>query len=209
MSLRSLRRVAALGCIAASVAACSDMPTEPARPTAGVHPGVSAPSLEVVVPPVQATGLTRRTPLPQNVTVTKTIDAHGGTIRIREAGLRVFVPPGAVSHPVQFTATALAGSLVAYDFGPHGMRFQKPLRVEQELQKLDWGPARTRAHGAWNLEAGYFKDRLQLDQSRGTALVDEFLPMWVDYDVHGQHLAFAVAHFSGYMVSCGRGSTAH
>ena len=79
-------------------------------------------------------GLQRTTPLAAPITVSKVIGADGGTLSIPEAGVTVTVPRGALAQTTTITMTARAGSLVAYDFAPHGITFAKPLVFSQQLR---------------------------------------------------------------------------
>jgi hypothetical protein len=141
--------------------------------------------------------LARRRPLSRDVVASATIGRAGGTLALEEAGLTLTVPPGAVRLPTTFTITALAGDLVAYEFGPHGWIFHKPLRVTQRLQGIDHGALQ----GPLALSAAYFPDRERLDFWRRKAGVDEVLP--VDVDAGRGRVSFSVRHFSGYLVSSG------
>ena len=143
------------------------------------------------------TALERSKALPSDITVRAVIDGRGGTLAIPEAGLRVVVPAGAVSVPTTFTATAIAGRAVAYEFTPHGARFARPLRVTQELRGTNWIGL-----PLLNFRAAYFKDRDQVDPLRALIQVDELLPLSVD--LLRLQLKFEVEHFSGYGVSTGR-----
>ena len=172
------------------------------------HPLPSAsgnrPSLEIVRSPEVASALTREAALAEDITVTASIGERGGSLRISEAGLTVDVPKGAVTgEPITLSVTALAGQMVAYEFGPHGTVFNVPLRVEQKLNGTNWH----KQPDPMVAEAGYFADRSQLDHTLNTAVVDEFLP--ANVDVGKSKLRFDISHFSGYMVSSGRIMIAH
>ena len=73
------------------------------------------------------TPLLRTTPLKASVTASATIGALGGVLAIPSAGITVIVPPLAVLSPTKMSVTALAGSSVAYEFAPHGIKFTVPL----------------------------------------------------------------------------------
>ncbi|PYP79492.1 MAG: hypothetical protein DMD35_07965 [Gemmatimonadetes bacterium] len=57
----------------------------------------------------------------------------GGTLAIVEAGVNVTLPRGALTSTTTITMTARAGSLVAYDFAPHGV----VLAAERRERDLD------------------------------------------------------------------------
>ena len=159
------------------------------------HPLPSAsgtrPSLEIVGSPAVASVLTREAALAEDITVTALIGEEGGSLRISEAGLKVDVPKGAVTgEPIALSVTALAGQMVAYEFGPHGTVFNVPLQVEQKLKGTNWHKQRD----PMVAEAGYFADRSQLNHELNTAVVDEFLP--ANVDVGKSKLRFDISHFS-------------
>lgn len=173
----------------AALVGCAD---ERALPTA---PQSSA--LLGLISPTVVEGVPRLTPLARDITVSKVIDARGGRLSIPEAGLTVTVPRGAVLLPTRFTATAVAGSMAAYDFAPHGALFLAPLRMEQEMSKLDM-----RGLDPSRFQVGYFAGLDLLDVLLNTAVVTELLPLQLDDRVTVGR--WDVRHFSGYMVSSGR-----
>ena len=144
----------------------------------------------------QVTGLTRNTPLAADITVTQAIGSAGGLLSIPQAGVTVFVPAGAVSSQTQFTMTARAGALVAYDFAPHGITFAKPLVMTQSLT----GTSANLLNKSL-LELGYYADASQLFASG--AFVSELTSGFVD--ILGWIFTANIKHFSGYVVGCGRG----
>jgi hypothetical protein len=224
MSLASYTRRALAGLTAlaavALMAACADAPSSPARPLAPSAPSLAnagapdpngAPDEQHANPPawatgsygtslatpVVATGLLRTQPLAASVSVTYTATNRGGYFALPEAGLQVFVPRGAVAAetPLTMTVTALPGNAVAYEFQPHGVVFNKPLIVVQDLRVTNWQTKST------TLDVGYFAGNGDLDPTAGTALVRE--RMLNHLDVTGARLYWAVPHFSGYMVAWG------
>ena len=160
---------------------------------------VDRPSLDVVSPARLAGALTRPLPLAVDVVASQTIGPEGGSFGIPAVGLRVVVPPKAVSAPTNFSVRALKGNVVAYDFSPHGTTFNVPLEVRQDLRTTAWYALPDLA----TMEAGYFSSLNQVDFQNGEALIDEFLP--VTADVKGAKVfKFQVHHFSGYLLSTGR-----
>lgn len=143
--------------------------------------------------PVRA--LTRAAPLAIDISVSAVIGKSGGTISIPEAGLTLVVPKGAVSSDVRFTATALAGKIVAYDFQPHGTTFAVPLQFSQDLRKTSLLTTLT----APLLDGAYFTDASMLNQASGTALVSELRSATVN--LLQFRASFPINHFSGYLVS--------
>jgi hypothetical protein len=140
--------------------------------------------------------LQRATPLPSNVTAAKVIGSGGGTLSVPGTGLTVTVPAGAVSYPTTFTVTALAGRPVAYEFGPHGAKFAKPLTMTQDLRVTYLNQA---SLSYLHFHAGYFTSSTNLIDSLLRAVVSELLPASVSAD--DMVVRFNVSHFSGYLVA--------
>lgn len=148
--------------------------------------------------------LQRTSPLPRDITVSAAIGKSGGTIEIREAGLRFVVPSNALVPPsrqktVTITVTALKGDDVAYTFQPHGLQFREPVRIEQEFKGTTAEGNRSLLEG---VEGAYFPSVTGLDPVSGIASVLEFRPTSVD--VTGSRIKFTVDHFSGYLIASGR-----
>jgi hypothetical protein len=190
MTPRSLSRLGARLLSVLLLAGCASDATAPTAPAA-VVPKPSAALLGLL--PVR--GVTRAVPLARDIAVSAVIGTKGGTITIPEAGLTLVVPPNAVSSNVTFTATALAGRVVAYDFQPHATTFAVPLKFTQDLRKTSLLAALT----APLLDGAYFADNSRLDQKSGLAFINELLPATVD--LLRFRVGFDIRHFSGYLVS--------
>jgi len=134
------------------------------------------------------------------VRVSKTIDASGGTISIPETGLTVSFPVGAVSAPITITITADA-DYVAYKMEPTGTKFLKGVTVTQSLAATEFGlrPLRTQ------LLAAYIADDsvslsgnvpvLELEPSETIfSLLQPLIP---------QAHVWIIRHFSRYMLASG------
>lgn len=184
---RLLLALAAIG-----VAGCSaDSITAPAKIDADASAGLVGDLLGGLI---KKDVLERSRPLSRDYTVSKTIGKAGGTIAIPEAGLTVTFPSGAVSSNTQITVKALAGDLVAYEFGPHGIRFAKPLTIKQDLRVTEWSLLQLKV-----LFGGYYADESHLNENNGTVLLTELLkgvlvPL-------SKEFSFKVDHFSGYVVA--------
>jgi hypothetical protein len=185
-------------------AACADAPAGPTQLAAA--PSLSKASVETKLrfgtsdtlrTPVVAQGLLRTTPLKSAVNVSFEITRRGGHFVVPGTGLTIQVPPGAVpDQPMTVTVSAPAGDVIAYEFGPHGAQFKKPLEMRQDLRGTNW-----QRKLKPTFQVGYFSRSSDLDLGRKSALVREALP--VGLDATGQRLDFDVVHFSGYMVAWG------
>jgi len=141
------------------------------------------------------TPLLRKTPI-TSVTASATIGPLGGVLALPSAGLTVVVPPLAVTTATKMSVTAVAGSSVAYEFEPHGIKFTVPLVATQSLKGTQ-----AQSGGSINplsLFAGYFPDSKQITS------VSELLNLNVN--VLGQTSVLTIWHFSGYIIATGRSS---
>ncbi len=195
MNRSHLRLVAAPAALLLAAGCAGEATTGPQ--SSGMPPAAPSVGLEVANPSVYAQGVRWVTPLRASVSTSMQIGPKGGTIELKQTGLKIIVPKGAVLLNTTIRVTALAGSAVAYDFQPHGSRFLQPLRLEQELKPIAWQKVDPRT-----LEVGYFASPSLLAPLDGVALVSEFLPL--DLDITGSKAKFNVCHFSGYMVASGR-----
>lgn len=180
----------------ALVAGCAQEPvTRPAVPLAveGQPAASVVGTVGSTVTLISATALQRSTPLASSITVVKTIGQSGGTLSIPAAGVTVVVPAGALSAATKITMTARKGSLVAYDFAPHGITFAKPLVFTQQLS----GTRATLANASL-LKLGYYPDDSLLGKT--TALVSEVIGGLVNLLTWS--FSAPIKHFSGYIIIC-------
>ncbi len=139
------------------------------------------------------TALGWRTPLASDISRSALIGPTGGSISIDELGFRFIVPRGAVDVPTNITVTAVAGATVAYEFAPHGIRFEERPTFSQELEHTNLtGLLGVAMHGA------YFESRGDLFAD-GTAAISELIPTRLE--VFPLRVVFKVKHFSGYIVA--------
>ena len=195
----TLRRLAALALGALTLASCGGEPPtlprvqqSPSEAPAGSLLGGLTGGLTSLV---GVNGLQRTTPLAAPITVTKAIGPEGGTLSIPQAGVTVTVPRGALTTTTTITMTARAGSLVAYDFAPHGVVFARPLVFSQQLRGTN-----ATLLSAPLLGLGYYEDPSLLSRSGG--LVSELLGGAVN--TLSWTFTSTIPHFSGYIVTCGR-----
>ena len=197
MNLRPLSRFGARLLSVLLLAGCARDAATPLEPDAGTS-DVSIEQFEqsaALLGLVPVRGVTRVSPLAQNISVSAVIGSDGGTISIPDAGLTLVVPAGAVTSSTTFTATALAGRLVAYEFEPHGTKFAVPLQFTQDLRKVSLVGVVT----APVLDGAYFTDASRLNQTIGFGAVSEIVPATVD--LLRLQVGFPINHFSGYLVS--------
>lgn len=182
------------------VAACStsDSPVSPrsgspsgvTEPEAPQTPSTSLLALNTTI----VTPLLRTQPLSNPLSASATVGPLGGTLAIPGAGIVVVVPPLALSSRQKITVTAVAGSNVAYEFAPHGLKFNVPLVVTQSL----WGTqaAKGGSIDPLSLFAGYFPDSTKV-----TSITEQ---LNVNLNLLNQVATFTVWHFSGYILASGR-----
>jgi hypothetical protein len=199
----AIRRLATLALMLAVASCSSDHATAPATlsaPAAGPSNDLLGGLLGTVTNTLGLTvnGLQRKTPLAAPITVTKTIGWEGGYLSIPEAGVSVVVPIGALSSPTQITMTARAGSLIAYDFAPHGITFARPLVFTQSLRGTNAGLLST-------IRLGYYSDPSLLGSA--TVVVTELINGVLSW-LTGTFTA-PIKHFSGYVVTCGRSDSGY
>jgi hypothetical protein len=184
-------KVVAVAAFVGSVSCARDNPT---APPSRIEPPSAAASRILFPSPITIVPLQRTTPLAANQQVSATIGILGGTLTIPTAGLTIIVPPLAVFSPTTITATALAGSSVAYEFAPHGLQFLAPVVATQSLVATEAG-AGGPVFGQ-PLYVGYFAS------SGLIASVTELLNAPVN--LLGLTSTAVLWHFSGYTWSSGR-----
>jgi hypothetical protein len=194
MRLRSLGLAVITSAITAiAISGCAADATSPVAPAAPA----AAPSrslLGILGRPTTVTPLLRTTPLAADVSASTVVGALGGNISIPSAGLNLVIPPLAIAPGTRITVTAKAGSNVAYEFQPHGVRFGVPLIATQSLRGTQ-----AQSGGLINplsLFAGYFPD------ASNQTSISEILNLNVN--VLNQTSIFTIWHFSGYIIATGR-----
>jgi hypothetical protein len=173
-------------------AACGETAstTSPTVPVAG-----AAATRSLLSSPTTVQVVTRDVPLSDSISTSKVIGILGGSLNLSGTGLRIVVPPLALTASTRITVTAVPGNQVAYKFEPHGIHFLVPLVVTQDLSG-------TSAYHSGLLQPGivaaYFADDSDL-LSDGTALVSELLSTTLSLLNHSA--TFTVFHFSGYLIA--------
>ncbi len=178
---------------------CTDQPTAgdpfPQRSAADFFDRAPAPGFGA---------LEWREPVGPEVRVLQEIGPAGGIIQLRPIGVQIRFPEGAVSESVLIEARALQGSVVAFEFGAHGLTFNAPVEIRIEGERLA---------GSW-LDRGvegifdgreirrYLRGLLGVYfvGSRGSEVTPiETLPIYLD----NGDVVLEITHFSGYAVASG------
>jgi len=208
--MKHLRIVASFSLAALlGVAACRDVVAPPTPPPASapnallgilpipiLDPILSQiPILGPLLEPDTVVVVQRLRALPYDITQTKLIGSGGGQISIPSAGVTLIVPAGAVDYATPFTMTALAGRGIAYEFGPKGMTFKKPLTIKQDLTVTSLDP---RLLSRMKFSGGYFKSRNDL---LGGLLGIVYELLSATTNASGTSVQFNVNHFSGYLIA--------
>lgn len=203
---RLLRCVAAASAFAAVISCQGDVTAPgatPSRAPAGHGASANLTSADVLAYVDTVLVIRRLETLSQDETVSAVIGPEGGRLSLSDVGATLTVPPGALAAPTTISMTARAGPFVAYEFEPHGTHFPVALTFEQDLR------------GTWAAKSRWFRHSLQgayYDSDLTSAFVDpwqlfarvvEERPSTLDHS--GHHLTFTIEHFSGYLLSSGRG----
>lgn len=146
--------------------------------------------------------LARSVPLANDVHAFATIGPEGGAIEIQGTGGRIIFPPGALRESKQIKMTAKAGANVAYEFCPHGLTFDVPVVIEQDLTYTAVGGMKV----IRTLQAGYYAqalDAILLGRGQSLARVSEVRDATVDRPLSPHLARFYIFHFSGYIMSSG------
>ena len=136
----------------------------------------------------------------RQISVSKTIDASGGTISLPQTGLTVSFPRGALQSALKITITA-DKDYVAYKFDPAGTQFLKDVTVTQLLDNTTvFGePLRNLLYAAYIAD-----DNLKLS---GTLPVLEIEPSTTIFSALNpllpQAQVWVIRHFSRYMLASG------
>ncbi|HEX9562782.1 MAG TPA: hypothetical protein VF981_02380 [Gemmatimonadaceae bacterium] len=185
-SHRSIWRTFRLALAAVGLGACAaDSPTAPMPPDA---------SPALLADLFKKQPLERDVSLRSDVTVRALIGSGGGRISLPGQGFTLIVPRGAVRNDTRFSVTAVAGTMVAYEFEPHGTTFRVPLVAIQDLNDTSY-----RLRLLSSLTAGYFESRTQLFNLDGTVILNELIPGILS-PLTGR-FSWPIEHFSGYIVA--------
>ena len=142
------------------------------------------------------TVLRRTKPLSRSVSVTQTVGAKGGKIKLKGAGLTLDIPKGALGGNTVITITAPAGNVVAFTFSPHGLSFGKPASILLDVK----GTTAEGTDGSDTYSGVYFVGDV-------SGPVEPLEVLQTSFD--GKRIIFAIEHFSGYAVAGGRSGKAN
>lgn len=151
-----------------------------------------------------AQGVLRDRPLSAPVIVSRVITSNGGTIDIPSADFQLQIPKGAIKDSMTIEVTALAGSVVAYDFEPRGATFAAPLKFVQRLAHTNLRATARANDSEPEVGGAIFADPSMFDDVTGIGVGTEHVPAEVHGSVNGNLLSFMIWNFSGYMASTGR-----
>jgi len=133
--------------------------------------------------PTSSIGLVpRKWPIDRDVTRTALIGPEGGYLNIGETGFQLEIPAGALAEPTVITVTAKAGEYELYEFGPHGLTFDLPVKMSFSIESVQ--AARELVDTA---------EGVYLDQGDGLDVLETF-PL----DRSGFWVIFSTTHFSRY-----------
>ena len=118
---------------------------------------------------------------------------------LREAGLMLVFPPGALSETTVITATAARGKGIVYDFQPHGLTFDEPIYVVQALLNTELQHRKKRP-AIWGAYLDHGDSDVLPD---GSALFTETFPAWYSGKGSDALLVFTTTHFSQYAWASG------
>lgn len=199
------KRITAIGgiVVAGALSACMNDNAAPSQPLAA--PSAASYSRDLSAQDAFAQGLLWEKPRNTATSASKVISSKGGNIDVPGTGMQLQVPRGAVSSDTRFTITALPGNVVAYDFEPHGTFFPVPLKFVQHLDQTNFAHVHLPPGFSPTVEGAYFVAPSLIDQSSGVAQVQELIPADSEWSFSGNSITFPIHHFSGYMISMGRG----
>lgn len=181
------------------VLACADLPT-------AEHPqvlsGESAANFFENSPAAGFEALEWANPLEAEVQVERIMDSKGGEIRLGTTGVTIRFPEGAVTETVTIQARALAGSVVAFEFGAHGLTFDAPVQIRIDAKTLagSWLDVDSselyEGDGAHDYLLRLIGVYFVASPLKGVVPL-ETLPIYID----DGDIVLEIRHFSGYAVA--------
>jgi hypothetical protein len=192
VNVRMLYRHAATSAVFIAATGCGDGPTaiEPnlqlTQTSAAARNGVKPSAL-----------VKRNGSLKSNVSASAEVTPEGGFVALPQAGLFLYIPPGALSQTTVITATALKGNRIAYDFQPHGLTFNTPVYIAQATQdtELDTSNDTKKRPDVWG---GYLRRGSADILPDGRATFSEVFDAFYQGTGNETLVIFGTSHFSGY-----------
>ncbi len=137
----------------------------------------------------------RTVPLLDEMSTARQVGPNGGTLRIKQAGIVVKVPAGALDESVHLRLVALPGDDVAFEFEPHGISFNQPLelRIFVEDTELEYLEDQNTPNGPLDDVTGVYWEG---DLATGFTILETFPVEYYD-----GRLIFETDHFSGYALA--------
>ncbi len=130
------------------------------------------------------------------------IGSAGGTLSIPDADFTMTIPKGALTAPTLISVTALDGLHVAYDMQPHGLRFQRPVTVVQELRNT----ASYRTPAAAAVRSAYLadrNDRISSDDTATPAELEAAVTLFYGAEPVAETHVWTLNHFSRWILISG------
>ncbi|MDH3223166.1 MAG: hypothetical protein OEO23_05580 [Gemmatimonadota bacterium] len=140
------------------------------------------------------------TPLAHDQTVSQLFTVDGAIWRM-DNGLALGVPRGALDETTEITVTRKAGADVAFEFGPHGLHFNRPVAVRIRVSHLENASeleAVARSTDEKKVPLGSLQ-AVYYAQQDGELI--EVIESFTVYLINGTWLHFETDHFSGYALA--------
>jgi hypothetical protein len=160
-------------------------------------------TVETVVSNLLYPVVQRQVALAHPITVTKVISASGGSISIPAAGMTITFSRGALLVATPITVTADSGKAISYEFGPHGIQFNAPVTIQQDMSLTTLA---NNTGAASSIHGGYTPNGLGDIVGGLLARVAELLNATTtivigsDGKAHLGTASFIIKHFSGYIL---------
>lgn len=201
MSYRTILRCSSTPLLFAAIISCADRAaTAPDTDIAAVTTQAPSSHTEATLSG-RGTLIKRTVTINEDVSVQQTITPSGGFIMLPASGLIMYFPQGAVASDVSVTVTARKGNRVLYSFAPHGITFNTPVYVLQNVKGTELDvPPRKRPE----VHAGYISDCTTFIHTDGTADFSEVMPAAYYGKKKSTFAYFTIRHFSGYALASGR-----
>jgi hypothetical protein len=134
--------------------------------------------------------------------VSAVIGPDGGTLSLPGSDFAMEIPSGALAAPTRITVVAQAGSHVAYEMLPHGLRFLKPVTAAQGLRNTAaYGLRPGSAVRAAYLPEG--RENIALDDSATPSELEAGATYYYGAEPVAENQIWIINHFSRYILISG------